>query len=299
MPGRNRRVWALLWICALGAWAPTKARANCAEPVPKLIWSYPADGATDVPTNARIFVLPSGPGPLQTPIEVNGVPIATEPGGYGFAASMNPNTDYEVVVRSNGSLGSVTPLRFRFRTGDGPAANEAPAVPVVARVSRASVRTLAPLCQAALQAMDCFDTGQDTHLVFETPVRPVVFFIEPISKSQIPWAMQWPGDCGDPEIFINGRFPGCPGDHRIVAVGPTGESAATTVLCQEASGTADAGAVDDALPPKPPMLVRSQGCGVGGRAPTSRATVAGFVLLALVLKRQSARRRRDGGRGSL
>jgi hypothetical protein len=33
------------------------ANASCKAPDPKLVWSSPADGATDVPTNAAIWLL--------------------------------------------------------------------------------------------------------------------------------------------------------------------------------------------------------------------------------------------------
>ena len=40
-------------------------------------------------------------------------------------------------------------------------------------LSATTSRPLSNPCQSVVHAMDCFDTGQDTHLVFETEARCV------------------------------------------------------------------------------------------------------------------------------
>jgi hypothetical protein len=66
----------LALIIVLGIWsaAPGAAHASCVEPVPKVLWSYPADGDRDVPIDAVVQILQNdwGAKPAMT---LNGVAI--------------------------------------------------------------------------------------------------------------------------------------------------------------------------------------------------------------------------------
>ncbi|MBK6812221.1 MAG: hypothetical protein IPG81_25730 [Sandaracinaceae bacterium] len=61
---------AALWALA----APSHASASCVPPDPAIVWSYPAEGATDVPVDARIF-LRLNTYSRPTSITVNGVVV--------------------------------------------------------------------------------------------------------------------------------------------------------------------------------------------------------------------------------
>jgi hypothetical protein len=207
--------------------------ASCAPPAPRLVWSYPADGGRDVPTNSRIFFLSTGVNVASTGIQVNGQTVTAEDARPGFGPTLMPRTEYEVVVpatRQDAAASTPINLSFHFTTGDGPGPNAPPATPTVSRVWPTTTRTLSEACQAAVSAMDCFDTGQNTHLVFETAVRPVAFYIVPESSGSIPWTMLWPGDCGDPEVFVDSQS-ACTGRYRVVAVGPTGATSSAQASC--------------------------------------------------------------------
>lgn len=77
--------------------------------------------------------------------------------------------------------------------------------------------------------MDCFDTGQATHLIFETDAKPVVFIV---AGDEVPWTMAWPGECGAPEIFVRE----CSGVHTVYAVSATGEASSQEVNCSTTTG---------------------------------------------------------------
>ena len=116
------------------AFAPfsNAANASCKAPEPKLVWSSPADGATDVPTNAAIWLLLAN---WYRPPEIllNGapVPVAEIPFLYRPAA-LEPRTRYEVKVTAT-PVGSqtVVEVTWGFTTGEGPSSLEAPAPPEI------------------------------------------------------------------------------------------------------------------------------------------------------------------------
>jgi hypothetical protein len=200
----------------------TTAYASCAEPPAKLVWSYPEDGASDVPTNAHIFYETSLGSRVQE-VSVNGVVLSTTvpPGGpFGLAPVLEPNTAYVVGLK----IRETDHLTFSFKTGAGIAGGGPPAPFEVKGITPAPTRELSPRCAEAVAAMDCFDTGQNTHLIFNTDASPVAFFV---SSRSLPWNMSWPGQCGAPEVFVRE----CAGPYTIYAVSATGETSVSEVDC--------------------------------------------------------------------
>lgn len=111
------------------------AHANCKPPEPSIVWSYPADGALDVPTNVRIFVLTSVWRHQPAQIRVNGqtVPRADLP--FSYAPTLQPNTRYVVTVPTS-PLQPGPDLALAFTTTAGPVPMPPPQVPRVDRVTR-------------------------------------------------------------------------------------------------------------------------------------------------------------------
>ncbi len=283
----DRQSWTAL--LALGAAALTFLRADgadasCVAQPPRLVWSYPPDGAVDVPTNARLFYLTALSGRRST-LEVNGkAPPADPPGDgppYGRGLALEPRTRYTVTIKVEG-YGSEpeSTLSWTFTTGDGPAPASLPRTLAINRITALPERELSPVCEQAWQAMDCFDTGQDTHVVFETDARPVMFFVLPLgSGSSVPWTIGWPGVCGSPEVYVR-EASGCRGPHRIFAVAHTGEAVTTDVECNaQPPGT-----------PWSPATGDAHGCAIGAR--TSGSSPIATVPLALACAWILARRRR-------
>ena len=99
------RALAPLWLVAgFTVWlSPQVAQASCVAPPPQVLWSYPAAGQSDVPTNATLWLRLSRVGNIA--LTLNGAPqpyVAVdvlspeEPGRILQIepASLAPNTDY-------------------------------------------------------------------------------------------------------------------------------------------------------------------------------------------------------------
>jgi hypothetical protein len=242
-PNRDLLVAVVAVICAAGGVALSgDAVASCAPPPAKLIWSYPADGDVDVPTNARIFVLTTSVYELPQ-LTVNGRPVTTtNDGRLGYDAQLEPATKYRVDLPPFRYRPDDPPLSFTFTTGAGPAALTQPAAPVIKRIAALRERPLSQQCTDAWKLTDCYDTGQDTHLVFETASRPILFRVERwVGQSTSSTLKLWPGVCGDPEIYADGAD--CRGaSYYVDAVNLAGEVTRVEARCEEPRGCAVAGA---------------------------------------------------------
>ena len=232
------------------------ARASCALPPIEIIWSYPADGASDVPTNARVFLLTHG-GFYTGAVHVNGQAVEVNPQDtpFGWNPRLQPDTHYVVEARNLGP--SFRTLTIRFTTGAGPMSGALPAPPVVDRTIPLSTRDLSRACASALYVGTCFDTGLPDHLVLETRSRPLFFVLAQQPSSN--FTIHWPGECGQPEVFSGARR--ASGQYRISAVGITGETVTADFNC-------DGSAQPAATSPAPPAS------DAGSRAPPDRTTPA-------------------------
>jgi hypothetical protein len=301
----------------LGALArPAPAQASCVLPPSRVIWSSPADGEVGVGTNARVFVMTSSYGELEK-ITVNGQPVFRAiDGSFGFPAPLTPSARHEVRIAANNPADP--PLSFTFTTAAGPTPVPAPVAPQVSRLTALSSRPLSETCTAAWEQVDCYDTGQNSHLVFETTVRPLLFLIErrnSLSSGRV--TKLWPGACGDPEVYTHERDgTTCGGDvYRIGAVDLTGAVLWAAAPCNAAPdagapdvSVADAGAVDAgiadarAVEVSAPVDVAASdaavtetkpadtkgGCSIGGGAPPASPLLA-LLFAAVVFGRRASR----------
>jgi len=172
---------------------PAVATASCKEPALALLWSYPANGDTNVPTNALLWALSST---WRVPsVTLDGAPLTVPGEGVGSVSlgALAPQHDYvlrlEYMSAWQVDAGSSS-FEIRFRTGDGPA-TKLPAVPV-AGVQRASGYDQSP-CPDVVRAQDCFDTGQDTLFTFDvSDPRAIGWLI----RNEV-----WPARCGKPSYY--------------------------------------------------------------------------------------------------
>jgi hypothetical protein len=176
-----------------------EARADCAAPEPAIVWSYPAQGDTGVPTNVDLWVLPSGWGGPPV-VSRDGVALTPLRMGYGYdAGELDPNTTYTFQVEVD-VLGEIAPtFELTFTTGSGPAAADPAAAPGDVVSSTSSERALSERCSAALWTQDCFDQGQDTYYQF-TPSGEAKGWLLMSDSSFRPLNV-WPGECGVPTLF--------------------------------------------------------------------------------------------------
>jgi MYXO-CTERM domain-containing protein len=306
-------IGALAALTAASALVPCPARASCTSPTPTVVWSYPRDGETDVPTNVTLWLLLSNwhkPGKVR--LDGKELPVNGFGFGYRPLEPMAPSSPHELSIDAAlpGAEPPVT-LTIRFTTASGETEREPAMVPAVSAVSATQSRPLSNVCQSVVHAMDCFDTGQDTHLVFDSEARPFVWIVErvPMLMGESPVFTLWPGECELPEIFVSADMARtCGYRYRLHAVEATGLRAMSPPFCPseliKAVPGDDGGAPpapDAGAPPEdagaPPTMGgantgaprvdetdSSGGCSVGG-APGGGA----LLLLALALLRRRRR----------
>jgi hypothetical protein len=120
--------------------------------------------------------------------------------------------------------------------------------------------------------------------VFETAARPLYWLVEHrftrTGNGEWSFPRVWPGECGPPLDFVDGRLPSCENTlYRLTTVTLTGETTAAEVACpaSPAATTSTAG-----------------GCALGahGGATSFAAVIAvAFVSLCLARRRRRARQR--------
>jgi hypothetical protein len=225
---------AALMAAALAG--PGPARAGCEVPPPELVWSYPADGQTDVPTNATIWILlPNWTQPGS--VSLDGVPIPVNEFGFGYvpAQPLAPGSPHQVTFRATPArVQPPVDLTIRFTTGAGPADGTPPSPPAVPSASATATRALPANCQRVLDAMECFDTGPRFHLVFATSATPLLWIIESAGSEPgaAPTFELWPGSCGPPEAFVeDAATRACNRRFLLHAVTEAGLRATSAPLC--------------------------------------------------------------------
>lgn len=315
-----------LAVVAAASGLALPAHASCVGPMPSIVWSYPRDGQTEVPTNATIWLLLSSWHRPPT-ISLDGKELPVNAFGFGYLPTepLAPSTNHVITLAAPGPSGAPVSLSLRFTTASGETEREPPAVPTVTSVVASQARPLDLVCQGVVHAMDCFDTGQDTHLMFVTEGRPLLWIVEriPQAMGESPRFDLWPGECQVPEIFVHDSVSrACGARYRLHAIEGTGLRAMSPPFCpaelvKPATPDQDGGvappeddggvpATADAGAPEPPppggMLpggaqanpqVKSVdggdgGCSFGGGA----GTAGGVVLLLMALMAVAALRRR-------
>lgn len=160
------------------------ARANCVEPPPVLLWSYPADGDTEVPTNVDLLVTGS---PYGAPA-LNGAPLTRLSSGVYDLGELAPHTAYEVRWDAAAIV---------FTTGAGPGQEPAPSVSSDVEVMRNP--ELEARC-ALIDPQGCFDTGPPTRVRFDAGPAPVAWLVDVLSCDGFRSQMIWPSACGVPTL---------------------------------------------------------------------------------------------------
>jgi hypothetical protein len=222
-----------------------------------VVWSYPKDGDTDVPTNVTVWLLLSNwRRPAKVMLDGQEVPVDEFGFGYRPPAPLVPSSPHELSVQA--STEPPVTLTIRFTTASGETERELPMVPKVQAVTATTSRPLSNQCQSVVHAMDCFDTGQDTHLVFQTEARPFLWIVErvPMAMGESPVFTLWPGECELPEVFLDSSAARtCFRQYRLHAVEGTGLRASSQPFC-------------------PSQLVRAEPADAGGLEPEADGGVA-------------------------
>jgi hypothetical protein len=210
-----------LALCSTFLTSP--ARADCAAPAPSVVWSYPANGDTGVPTNVDLWLMDSGWGVLPR-VSLEGVALTPLELPFGYdLGELAPNTSYTLSIEPD-PTDAANPARpiaveLTFTTGSGPIPGDPAAAPMPVTTARTSGDTLSGLCQAVLDTQDCFDTGQSTYFHFAPSGDATAWLIT--SGSIFRGATLWPAECGDPLIYLHDQAAPCATLHGIDAAGTT------------------------------------------------------------------------------
>jgi hypothetical protein len=176
---------------ALGALcfaASDSAWASCVPTPSALLWSYPANGATNVPTNADLFITGS---PLGVPT-LDGLPLQRLAGDSFELGQLAPQTTYEIRWAT---------AVIAFTTGDR-AGPETPADLLsndVLLTRNPEYSTQCPL----VDSQSCFDVGPPTRVRWE-PSAARVWLVEKLRCDGSTTTLLWPSECGPPVILDYG-----------------------------------------------------------------------------------------------
>lgn len=203
-----RRAWlTAAWLLSnhCSSWMAT-ARADCLAPPFELLWSYPAQGDSDVPLDATFWLL-TNQGDLMPPVSatLNGVyvpALATKSDlRLGQAAfrppQLQPNTSYalRVTYTSGADAGKSFVIRFSSGREKGGRAQTA----VRARVHGGVDGEEHP-CVGLLRVQDCFDDPGQTIALYTfavTASNTIAWYVKEEGADQTYF---WPAACGNPTI---------------------------------------------------------------------------------------------------
>jgi hypothetical protein len=240
---RLSRAWTrpaaagLLAVAVLASARP--ASANCVEPEQGLLWSYPANGAVDVPLDADLLVTGQADGlPM-----LDGTPLTRITPGVYDLGELAPDTAYEVRWST---------AAIAFTTGR--LTNQAGVPDPRLHLSRNPVD--AGRCPL-VEPQGCFDTGPPTRIRWDVDAFALAWLVDVRECDGSTRPLLWPGACGAPVIER---------DDRIVcaslrASNGTTLSDATELLCSLPEGSLD-------------TIPRGSDC-VGAWPPAGAVTFAG------------------------
>ncbi|MEO1269077.1 MAG: hypothetical protein AAFX99_13330 [Myxococcota bacterium] len=204
------RHWSGLCCCAVvvagtAVWVSSMHRpskAACAAPEPELLWQYPADGQTDVPLNAAVWLHAEGFG---EEVRLDGATLErSSDGTHRMMPELEPNTTYALEVEIARGDGSSVLFASTFRTGleRWSEALEAPELEsVVLYEETFPVPELLGEELASRLAFknSCFDTGIPNTVVMEIASNGLMHRVvqtiptsggEPFQIQSIPWPVE-------------------------------------------------------------------------------------------------------------
>jgi hypothetical protein len=240
---RLSRAWARLaaaGLLAVAVLASTgRASANCIEPPQGLLWSYPANGAVDVPIDADLLVTGEADGlPM-----LNGTPLTPITPGVYDLGELAPDTAYEVRWST---------AAIAFTTGR--LTNRASVPDPRLHLSRDPVD--AGQCPL-VERQGCFDTGPPTRVRWDVDAFALAWLVDVRECDGSTRTLLWPGACGFPVIERQDRIV-CA---SLRASNGATLSSATDLLCSVPDGPLDA-------------IPRNSDC-VGAWPPEDAVTFAG------------------------
>jgi len=284
---------------ALGAalvfFATSRAHASCRAPEPEILWSWPADGAVDVPIDADLLLAKRGfySAPLLVTLrtgEGNGVDVtsgSTLPDHFDLG-TLAPHTRYTIkMVVANTPFADA----ISFETGEGRSSSQSGGLRVASVSEDPWSESLfdSENCDSIIFADSCYDTGVPPIQAFDIdggapPIDPgSLWVIETIFEGES-YFRNLPAVCGKPMQFGSSRT-GV--DSRVYNVGTNGAIRESELLV---------GPLVPPLPPRPEVVLRPANTDASGVScnltPSADAKGPGAMLIvsglfAAVLRRRA------------
>lgn len=289
-------------VVAFSLLAQQDAHAVCAASPPKLLWTYPADAANDVPTNAVFVVIPSAGNTVEAKLDGVDLP-KVEPNQFGPVTfkptNLVPQHDYELALALTPSNSSeATTFTVLFKTAIGPLNDSPPAMTITSvEVSKLVGQSLPEGCSDSYFAQECFDYLIPEQLKFNlvSPSEMNAYLVKRADDIAPP-----------PPVALLHSVPPCLGPYFIedqgeaskhcyvvTAIWPNGQTNWSDPYCLKPDASelendsgipgSDANAEPDTTAP----AAKSDGCSAGPSGQSLPVTLLLMLLLPLRLSRKA------------
>lgn len=258
----------------------TSVRADCGLPPTELLWSYPAQGDGNVPTNAQFWLLSTGWGDIAQ-ATLNGQALTHEATGPGVThltpPALSPDTDYVLAIEFRETPGQASVpegVSIAFHSGTG-----AQASPSTSTVDGHDLTAgLGDRCTDVISAQDCFDTGQDTLLSFNASNPDAIGWLA--RRDIAEGSHLIPARCDAPALFVHKpKERAC---YAITAIGAGGLLAEPKEYCvspeEGEEPSEDAGSEPAASPGKGAASPAEADTGDGPTPPSDEAAAKGCTV---------------------
>lgn len=283
LPGLRIVAWCLLVSCALLASRPQPVAASCASGATRVLWTYPSDGDTDVPTDAVVLLIATGPVSGSRMATLNGTAVRAASEGLYPLAMLDPDTEYTFRLESPADVSPVPPATvIHFRTGSHAAA-DAGTPRVVSSSTSEETPAMSELCNAVYLAGECFDTPPYvSHALQLESSDTVAWQIESEAHSG---GKLWPRECR-PTLTLHSSASAPPVCFELRAVSASGARSEPERFCPKQNGQQSAAQQVD------PSANPPASCSVTRAHSTRAAHFPGLALLGVALRLWLRRRAR-------
>lgn len=258
-------VGAMLAVCASTS---TQAYASCVgRSTIELLWSYPAEGDSDVPTNAQLQMVFNGKlyGPDWEAM-LNGAPIVRSPDGVFELGPLAADTDYTFQLEGHQPRDAIATkvVELHFRTGS--AAADGVQAPVVAGPASAEESDSAAVCERVDARYYCRDTAPNDVREIMLDETHAIAWLDDAGNL-------WPRGCY-PRVDLISAQERCYNMHAVAADGQVSDA---TAFCPGTATTV----LGSSVSPSESCAVAS----VGGASSKLALVPSLALILALALRR--------------
>lgn len=268
-----KAVWVLLLVaCLVVVVHGNSASAACVLEAPNHLFSIPADGAVDVPLDAKLWILHGSESLEKTVVTFDGVELQGSKVGYSWRAyelqSLEPGKTYEytVTICPEGCPDVYSFGPYTFTAGNTVAGKPEPPTLTEATVEpNQGVEEDDPppgSCLQQIMIQDCFDTGQNVLYRFHLDVdQNTTHYAQLVTDDKVPvhlsttaCPLQYISICDGIDSWGEGE---CKSSicMDVVAYNIAGVASDPTELCWDFGEPESAGCTSSSVPGTTPVIV--------------------------------------------